>query len=291
MTYATGWTKFADFCAECGFSAVLPIHVDTICGFVAYLSLKIFAHATIATYLAGVGFRQKVNGFEDPGNCFIIGLMLDGVRRDKGVVHDFRLPITLHHLKEILTALPSISHSNFEAVLFKAIFTCMFFGFLRIGEVAVSSKHNIQKSVLRRSDVVIQGIEKEKLLLINFRVSKNNQFGRPQQIVISSQPNEVFCPISALSAYLGLANNSALLFSHFDTSPVTQYQLNHMLTKAVEFCDFPNRHLFRSHSFRIGAATTAKQLGMSDDEIQVMGRWQSGAFKKYIRLPLLTHGD
>ena len=78
---------------------------------------------------------------------------------------------------------------------------------------------------------------------------------------------------------------SDVLFSHFDGSPLTKYPLNSTLQKAVEFCDFPNRKLFRLHSFRIDAATSAKQMGMSDEEIQSMGRWQSGVFKRYIRLP------
>ena len=287
-TYETGWRKFSEFCGEHGLSAVLPVPVDTICYFIAYLSLQNLAHATMATYLAGIGFRHKVHGFENPADCFIVGLMLDGVRRDKGASPDVRLPITLQHLIKILDVLPKISSSQFEAILFKAVFTCMFFGFLRIGEVAASSKHNIQKSVLRRSDVVCYQKEGVQLVRIRFRVSKNNQFGDLQEIEVKAQPNTLYCPFLALSNYVSQSHGSDVLFSHFDGSPLTKYQLNCMLQKAVEFCDFPNRYLFRSHSFRIGAATSAKQMGMSDEEIQSMGRWQSGVFKRYIRLPVIS---
>lgn len=44
---------------------------------------------------------------------------------------------------------------------------------------------------------------------------------------------------------------------------------------------------YKGHSFRIGAATSAASMGISEQNIQVMGRWRSGAFKKYIRFPLL----
>ena len=101
-TYETGWVRFSEFCGEHGFSVVLPVPVDTICAFIAYLSLNKFAHATMATYLAGIGFQHKVHGFENPGNCFIVGLMLKGVRRDRGASQDLRLPITLNHLSKIL---------------------------------------------------------------------------------------------------------------------------------------------------------------------------------------------
>ena len=65
-TYERGWKKFSEFCGEHGFSTVLPVSVDTICYFKAYLSLKNLTHVTMATYLAGIGFRHKVHGFENP---------------------------------------------------------------------------------------------------------------------------------------------------------------------------------------------------------------------------------
>ena len=39
------------------------------------------------------------------------------------------------------------------------------------------------------------------------------------------------------------------------------------------------------HSFRIGAATTAAQRGISDSTIQLLGRWESSAYLLYIRTP------
>jgi len=36
------------------------------------------------------------------------------------------------------------------------------------------------------------------------------------------------------------------------------------------------------HSFRIGAASCAAELGMAENEIQTLGRWRSDAYKAYI---------
>ena len=44
------------------------------------------------------------------------------------------------------------------------------------------------------------------------------------------------------------------------------------------------RH-YSGHSFRIGAATAAAQAGLEDSTIQLLGRWSSGAFLRYIRMP------
>ena len=41
---------------------------------------------------------------------------------------------------------------------------------------------------------------------------------------------------------------------------------------------------YNTHSFRIGAAASAKQAGVSDSHLKALGRWKSDAYKKYIRL-------
>lgn len=41
---------------------------------------------------------------------------------------------------------------------------------------------------------------------------------------------------------------------------------------------------YKGHSFRIGAATHAAQVGFSENAIQNMGRWKSDAVKRYIRI-------
>ena len=45
----------------------------------------------------------------------------------------------------------------------------------------------------------------------------------------------------------------------------------------------PSYKLYTGHSFRRGAAITAKMKGMLDSDIQRLGRWSSEAFQRYIQ--------
>ena len=42
--------------------------------------------------------------------------------------------------------------------------------------------------------------------------------------------------------------------------------------------------LYSGHSFRRGAATWAKQVGIPDEDIQLLGRWKSSAYKRSIEV-------
>ena len=59
-------------------------------------------------------------------------------------------------------------------------------------------------------------------------------------------------------------------------------KFNEQLRGALQFCHFCLKQ-FKSHSFRIGAATTAAAQGMSESQIRSLGRRSSDVFMKYIR--------
>ena len=91
------------------------------------------------------------------------------------------------------------------------------------------------------------------------------------------------CPVTALQNYVAIRpSQSQPLFCHFDGSPLTRYQFNAMLKKTLSFCGLQGLN-YRTHSFRIGAASAAFELGVPEADIQRMGRWRSDAVLSYIR--------
>ena len=47
-----------------------------------------------------------------------------------------------------------------------------------------------------------------------------------------------------------------------------------------------NLSSLNTHSFRIAAATSAKQAGIRDSHLKTMGKWRSDAYLKYVRVSL-----
>ena len=76
-------------------------------------------------------------------------------------------------------------------------------------------------------------------------------------------------------------SNSGPLFYLADGSAVKLEVFTHQLKGALAFCDLDCSR-YKSHSFRIGAASLAAENGMSDAQIRGPCRWKSDAFKLYI---------
>ena len=77
-------------------------------------------------------------------------------------------------------------------------------------------------------------------------------------------------------------SNSGPLFCHFEGSVIKTEVFTQQLNGALDFCDLD---CYKSHSFRIGAASLAAENGMTDAQIRGLGRWKSDAFKLYVRSP------
>ena len=74
------------------------------------------------------------------------------------------------------------------------------------------------------------------------------------------------------------------LFLSNDHKPLTQAEFSSAVSCLLEELGLTASHS-NIHSFRIDAATSAKDAGISDVYVKKLGRWQSDAFQTYIKPP------
>ena len=95
------------------------------------------------------------------------------------------------------------------------------------------------------------------------------------------------------------ANRKGPLFSGGRFSPLSRANVTAALHQLLQGTN-EEANNYASHSFRIGAATTAATAGLPPALIKTLGRWKSNAYETYIQCPpsslyavlsLLSHTD
>lgn len=131
-----------------------------------------------------------------------------------------------------------------------------------------SFRHHSPHSTIPRRGVIF--VPKGYQILDIGPVSQNKHSGDSQETISHQTDLEI------------RGNNEGYLFIYKNGSPVSRSHFSDALNGALSFTGLSAQR-YKGHSFRIGAATWAMQIGKTDSQIRVMGRWHSNAFLKYIR--------
>ena len=160
-----------------------------------------------------------------------------------------------------------------------------FFGFLRAGEFTVPSLKEYDSTIhLSLADIALDSHSAPTLLRVHIKASKSDSFRKGVDLFLGKTASSI-CHITAMTAFLlQRSPASGPLFTLQDGSTLSRA----CLVTAVRSClraGGVNEEAYSGHSFRIGAATTAAKKGIEDSMIQVLGRWQSAAYLRYVRIP------
>ena len=271
------WTAFQSFRNAYHFNTLQDPNVEQLALFISYMSCHKYSASTIATYMAGLSFCLRSRGLHDITQVFPIRHLIEGCRR-LHTREDIRCPITLNILKRLINVLPYVCENSYDQKMYTAAFLLAFFGFLRISEFTATSR----RVSLGESDVIIKGSSPHRRLLLSVRFSKTDQRGAGNVVIIPE--SALLCPVRAALEYICIRpRQGTAFFRHFNTHPLSRYEFNRVLRRCVSFLGLPLQ-CYTSHSFRIGAATSAAMAGYSDSQIQVMGRWSSHSYRRYIRV-------
>lgn len=280
QAYKNALSIFENFRVEYDLQNVWPPPVSHVSTFIAFLSLRKKSHNTVSSYLSAINYRCKRYQQNDFSDNFIVRKMIEGMRRvDKR--KDARLPITQHLLSKIISVLPIVCSSQYEAVLFSSAFSLSFHGFLRVGEVALNKPWQ-SHLVLSYKNVKIVKDKGVDVISVFFQYSKSDQSGKGNSIKVPGD-GSCTCPLRLLVRYLEIRpKTEGQLFVHFGGSPITRNNFTGVLNKALKCTGIDSSNI-RSHSFRIGACSSHFDKGTSTEEIKRLGRWKSDAYKRYIR--------
>ena len=195
-----------------------------------------------------------------------------------------RLPITPDIMSVIRSGLPSSADGN----MIWAACCVGFFGFLRAGEFTTPSLEAYDASVhLSLSDVALDSHSTPSLIRLCIKASKTDPFRKGVDIFLGRTSSSL-CPVKAMIAYLPMRGPApGPLFVFQDGTILSRSRLVSAIRTCLSAAGM-EEGAYCSHSFRIGAATTAAKKGVKDSIIQILGRWQSSAYLRYVRIPRET---
>lgn len=288
-TYKSGLNKYLSFCHQYGILSPLPASESSLCYFVVALARQGLAPGTIKIYLAAVRHAQVVAGLPDIRATPLPRLQLvqNGVRREHAVhgpPQKVRLPMTPSLLRRLRSAWLNPPQPFDNVMLWAAASSC-FFGFFRASEITVPTGSAFDTAVhLAWGDVAVDSLTHPSKVRFFLKRSKTDQFGRGVEVFVGVTGDEA-CPVQAVIAYVHRRGKAPGPFFRLqDGSALTKARFVEGVRQALLRCGVsPNG--YSGHSFRIGAATAAAQMGVEDSTIQALGRWSSAAFLRYIRTP------
>lgn len=100
-SYSSSLRSFEQFRLLYELNLIWPPPVSHVCSCIKYLSLKGLAHATISSYISGIGFKCKLVhvGASDNSQIVLVRKLLEGIKRSKHS-KDCRLPISKKHSRK-----------------------------------------------------------------------------------------------------------------------------------------------------------------------------------------------
>ncbi|OCT91753.1 hypothetical protein XELAEV_18014818mg [Xenopus laevis] len=153
---------------------------------------------------------------------------------------------------------------GFETMLFTLLFSVSFFGALRVSESVSHSKRS--PGGIGSEDIHLV----ESKLKIILKKSKTDKVGRGTTLWLGNSTEQSICPVLAFSHYQQVRPCfPGPFFIHSDGSFVTSFQFVKILKGA------------NTHSFSIGAATQASLMGLGEEFIKRLGRWNSSRYQLY----------
>ena len=282
-TYSAAQRIFFTFLNVYGVAYSLPCDEDTILLYVAYLDRRGIKGRSVRVYLAALRSLHIDAGYSVPA---LDTPRLKRILRSLDITNPpprQKLPITL----DILQCLFNVVPPDYEGCVMRAAMACAFFGCLRASELCVVGSTFDPLRHLTLADVQLFSCGLIKLVI---KRSKTDTLSQGFSVFLRCTSDSVCAHCALLSMHrarhqsgLTVAPQSPL----FLLRPATHLSKYNFVTKTRHYLRLANFDPdgYSGHSYRAGCATSAALAGFSDWELQLLGRWSSSAYLRYIRAP------
>jgi site-specific recombinase XerD len=264
--YKSDLKDFNEWC-ETNRQIPFPVSPETLAAYVSHLA-DTCKWATINRRLAAISKLHQLNDLETPTQNRIFRVVMEGIKRTKGIRQKQAPAFKLNILKQLLREFDTETSSNLRN---KALLLLGFTG------------------AFRRSELVALNVEDlsftDEGLIVSMNKSKTNQYGDYEEKAIFYSPEAVLCPIRTLQAWIQRLDKSsnALFVRVRKGDRLTKDRLTDKTVNDLVKTYFGEE--FSAHSLRASFITIAKINGADDSEIMRQSKHKTSAMiQRYTRI-------
>ena len=289
-SYKSKFNIFKKFLQEYKLT-IYNVDESTLIAFVVYRANNNITYATIKHDLFAIQsslFDWNVKIYVS--SMQVLEKVMHGIKRTQNVKSKKaeKLPITLDILEKMFEHLPS--KTDVYTQIYRSAFSIALFAMLRCGEFTNTS----QQTVMRIRHITFQqnGNKENYAMKIFLPASKTDIFRQGVTLTIPCNCEQCkICPVHETLRLIELYKKHSLPCK--PECPLFQFPNGNILNrndvrKMLKFlCNEINvkEESFSGHSFRKGGATSLALNKAPDWVIQLLGRWKSSSYKRYIKTP------
>ena len=264
--YKADLKDFNDWCETNG-QIPFPVSPETLAAYVSHLA-DTCKWATINRRLAAISKLHQLNNLETPTQNRIFRIVMEGIKRTKGIRQNQAPAFKLNILKQLLRDFDTESNADLRN---KALLLLGFTGAFRRSELVALNIENLDFT--------------EDGLIVSLQKSKTNQYGDYEEKAIFYSPEAILCPIRSLKSWIQRLNKTsdALFVRVRKGDKITTDRLTDKTVNDLVKTYFGEE--FSAHSLRASFITIAKINGADDSEIMRQSKHKTSAMiQRYTRI-------
>ena len=167
------------------------------------------------------------------------------------------------------------------------VFVLQFFGFLRVSKFTIPSGASYNSTChLSMKDVAINSRDNPRLLQVVIKQYKTDLFRKGIDIYLHCRCNRLYnLPSQSNFSIFGFERWPSWAPLHYTRGKnALPAKFSSALESLLSKLKLNHKH-YNTHSFQIGAATSAPEARIPDSQIKMLGRWQSDAYQCYVKTP------